>query len=206
MPAKPKKSAAAAAKTSSNTTPATQDDAPAWVAQAQAALALLDPSESQHHKKKATLMALAWAKFAGETKQSVFARPETCSAVIYYTKWAVDPTFAEAERKLLELVSAALTDEEVLVMARATRKLRLASEQAVDELIKLLKARSEFARLQTAQTILDRASAETAVKGGAGELGSVTFTNIVAALQQAQAQVVSATDGQQKETTAESPE
>jgi hypothetical protein len=134
-----------------------------WVEEANQILSAL-LAETEGEKKIATIRALATAKYKGHPKGNAFKSRYSCSLNTYHTKWKLDPTFAAAEAKVLELVDQVINQAELEAIALALHKLRMATPQAADTQISLLRSENDFAALKAAHDILSHASNETAPK------------------------------------------
>lgn len=150
------------------------------------AAAELDRLTNPHAaKKRATVIALVDARIAGRTEESVWSLAETCSRMVYHTKWKKDPTFSEVLERVTVLARQWKDGESLRALSEAARRLALASPAAVARAIAMLASSDDQVVLRAAFGILDRAGVETAVKNKT-EIESVEMT--VDQWRQAQAQ------------------
>lgn len=118
-------------------------------------------------KKRATVIALVRARLNQEPEADVWRQPETCSKTIYYTKWRLDPIFADV---LAQVEKAARTwhdETEIRALALSRRRLAVYSPHAAQTAFEALNNPDPHVRLRAAFGILDRAGLDTANAGDA---------------------------------------
>lgn len=116
-------------------------------------------------KKRATILALVDARLAGTPEERVWEKPETCSRMIYHTKWKKDVTFAAVLTNVETLARDWKNTETVRSLQEAARRLALAAPLAAAAAIRGLNNLDGNIALRAAFGILDRAGVETAQKG-----------------------------------------
>lgn len=141
--------------------------------------------EGPHYRKKrTTILRLAEAAYLNVPQKAVFSRPD-CAARTSHYKWRkTDPAYEEAYLFLVgdatepglakQLREAELDEDEVNAISslqEARTRLRLASRDAVEVLVDALDAfvggKPQWReRIMAANSILDRADTETAVRRG----------------------------------------
>jgi len=85
-------------------------------------LAVIRPPHA--HKKRATIVRLAWARANEEPVKAVFNQPETCNETIWYTKWQHIPEIKAAFEACYEQLLT-WADEQTAVVQAHYRRLRL---------------------------------------------------------------------------------
>jgi hypothetical protein len=138
-------------------------------------------------KKRATIVALVDARLAGNSEETVFGRPDTCSRNIYHAKWKRDPVFADVLEKTTALARDWHGGRSMRALAQAAERLALASPAAVGRAVEVLSTGKMAFKLPNGDTeereanmadllrvvfgILDRAGVETAQKSTTVEAG-----------------------------------
>ena len=134
-----------------------------WIREVQEEFARLRPPHVE--KKKATILALVDARLAGQSEETVWRLPTTCSRNTYHSKWKRDPVFARVLDVAYRAAVAWRDTKALRALKEAAEKLALASPKAVDKVITTMeKTLDESVRLRAAFGILDRADFSTAMK------------------------------------------
>lgn len=135
-----------------------------WKARAAAALARLN-GEQWADKKKATILALVDAHLAGQSEESIWGRPETCSRNTYHAKWKHDELFAAVLAEVDSLARDWRDNRRLYALEEAAEALALASPDSVRRLVAIMQQAEDLTNSRLAATaILDRAGVETAAK------------------------------------------
>lgn len=101
-----------------------------------------------------TIIALAGARYKGETYASVWERPDTCNINTYYQKWKRDPLFASVLDRVMDVIGSHSLREEVTSLAKARRMIVEAAPAAAEKHIELVKHPNPFVALQASGRIL----------------------------------------------------
>jgi hypothetical protein len=130
-------------------------------------------------KKRATIVALVDARLAGNSEESVFGRPDTCSRNIYHAKWKRDPVFADVLEKTTAMARDWHGGRSMRALAQAAERLALASPVAVARVIQVLSTSiDDQAVLRAAFGILDRAGMETAAKAPSAMSIEIAYADV----------------------------
>ena len=115
-------------------------------------------------KKQATVIAMAAAQIAGQSRETVYDLPDTCSRNTYH-RWAKDPLFVEVQAAVAKLARNWHNERSLRALANATEMLALLTPESVATIAKVMSgSSSDRLRLQAALAVLDRAAIETSTK------------------------------------------
>ncbi len=140
----------------------TKPEEPAWLDLAEEQLERL--TEPQRRKKRRTIIALVDAELAGNSDESVWKLPGTCSRRIYHAKWKREPVFAAVLDAVMRLAFQENDRRILRALGAAAGKLALNAPDAVDNLVALMDSGDESIVYRASVAILDRAGLETGVK------------------------------------------
>ncbi len=135
-----------------------------WKTEAMAALARLN-DERWADKMKITILALVDAHLAGKSEETVWELPEVCARKTYHEKWKKQPLFAEVLATVDGLARDWKDTRALDPLGVAVQMLRLASPDAVERLIAIMRQEGDLTNSRlAAAAVLDRAGLETASK------------------------------------------
>lgn len=125
-----------------------------WIEEAASALSRLGPP--YRHKKRNTILALVTARLAGQSEETVWSLPETCSRTIYHERWKHDPVFMSVLEEVTRIAYSWQDKRMLRALREASERLSFAAPVAAAKLIALLDSDEPSVVLRAATTILDR--------------------------------------------------
>ena len=161
------------AATSPSPTRTPTEPANAWTAAETITGQLARLDAVQHGQKmKATILALVAANLEQRSEETVWDLPGTCNRSTYHAKWKKNKTFADVLARVRDAAKHHQDTADARAVARASRRIRMASERAAERLEELIDSMDEATARLAAQAILDRAGLETAAKSTQQQIGT----------------------------------
>jgi len=119
----------------------------------------------QHeHKRRNTILALADARLAGRSEETVWTLENTCNRSTWHNRWKHDPVMLDVLASVERQARRWLDTKAIRALAEAAERLQLASPAAAGKAISLMLSQDDRVALQAAFGVLDRAGVETAPK------------------------------------------